>query len=117
MQTGGYWLIIGRRKEENMSELNMVVSHRLTQDEAVERIKKLLGEAKIQFADKISDLHEEWDGNTGKFNFSALGFPVSGMLTVKTSHVEISGNLPFAATFFKEKIESTLKERVERLLV
>ena len=49
-----------------MATLNMVVSHRLTQDEAVRRIKPLLGEVRNQFADKIriSDLREEWDGNT-----------------------------------------------------
>jgi len=42
---------------------------------------------------------------------------VSGTLTVKTSQVEISGNLPFAAILFKGKIESTIKDRAETLLV
>ena len=100
-----------------MPKLNMVVPHGLTQDEAVRRIKNLLDDMKTQFADKVSDLHEEWDGNIGKFNFSAMGFPVSGTLTVKTSQVEISGNLPFAAMFFKGKIESTIRDRAETLLV
>ncbi len=99
-----------------MAKLNMVISHHLTQDEAVKRIKTLLGEVKNQFADKISDLREEWDGNTGKFNFSAMGFSVSGTLTVNPSRVELSGNLPFAAVFFKGKIESKIRERAEILL-
>ena len=99
-----------------MAKLNMAVSHRLTQDEAVTRVKTLLGEVKKQFADKITDLREEWDGNRGKFSFSAMGFSVSGTLTVKSSEVELSGNLPFAASFFKEKIESTIRERAETLL-
>lgn len=99
-----------------MAKLNMAVSHRLAQDEAVTRVKTLLGEVKKQFADKITDLHEEWDGNTGKFSFSAMGFSVSGTLTVKSSEVELSGNLPFAASFFKGKIESTIRERAETLL-
>jgi hypothetical protein len=104
-------------KEEDMPKLNMAVSHSLTQDEAVKRIKNLLNDVKTQFADKISDLHEEWDGNIGKFNFLAIGFPVSGTLTVKTSQVEISGNLPFAAMLFKGKIDSVIKDRAETLLV
>ena len=99
-----------------MAKLNMAVSHRLTQDEALRRVKTLLGEVKTQFADKISDLHEEWNGNTGKFSFSAMGFSVSGTLTVNPSGVELSGNLPFAASFFKGKIEFTLRERAETLL-
>jgi hypothetical protein len=104
-------------KEEAMPKLNMAVSHNLTQDEAVRRVRNLLNDVKTHFADKISDLHEEWDGNMGKFHFSAMGFPVSGTLTVKTSQVEISGNLPFAAILFKRKIESTIKDRAEKLLV
>ncbi|MCX6813160.1 MAG: polyhydroxyalkanoic acid system family protein [Candidatus Azambacteria bacterium] len=99
-----------------MAKLNMAVSHRLTQDEAVTRVKTLLGEVKNQFADKISDLREEWNGNTGKFSFSAMGFSVSGTLTVKSSEVELSGTLPFAASFFKGKIESTIRERAQALL-
>lgn len=103
-------------KIKKMAKLNMAVSHRLSQDEALKRIKTLLGEVKTQFADKISDLREEWNGNTGKFSFSAMGFSVSGILTVNLSKVELSGNLPFAASFFKGKIESTLRERAETLL-
>ncbi len=99
-----------------MAKLNMAVSHRLAQDEALRRIKTLLGEVKNQFADKISDLREEWSGNTGTFSFSAMGFSVSGTLTVKPSEVELCGNFPFAAMFFKGKIESTIRERAETLL-
>jgi len=99
-----------------MPKVNVAVPHSLTQDEAVKRIRNLLNDVKAQFADKISDLHEEWDGNMGKFSFSAMGFPVSGTLTVKTAQVEISGDLPFAATLFKGKIESTIKNRAETLL-
>ena len=99
-----------------MAKLNMAVSHHLTQDEATRRIKSLLGEVKSQFADKISDLREEWNGNAGKFSFSAMGFAVSGTLIVKPAEVELSGNLPFAASFFKGKIESTIRERAQALL-
>lgn len=94
----------------------MTVSHRLTQDEATKRIKTLLSEVKNRFADKISDLREEWNGNTGTFSFSAMGFSVSGTLTVKSSEVELSGTLPFAAMFFKGKIESTIREQARTKL-
>lgn len=100
-----------------MPELNMAVSHNLTQDKAVERLKNLLKDVKTQFADRISDLHEEWDGNMGQFNFAAMGFPVSGTLKVMTSQVEINCNLPAAAMFFKGKIEATIKDHAEKLLV
>lgn len=102
--------------EAKMAKLNMAVSHRLRQDEAITRVRTLLGEVKNEFADRITDLHEEWNGNTGKFSFSAMGFSVSGTLTVKPSEVELSGNLPLAASLFKGKIESAIRERAETLL-
>ena len=99
-----------------MPKLYMTITHHLSQDEALKRIKGLLGDVKTQFADKISDLRERWNGNAGGFSFSAKGLSVSGTLTVKPSEVELFGDLPFAATFFRGKIESTIRERAGRLL-
>jgi hypothetical protein len=94
----------------------MSVSHRLSQDEALKRIQSLFGEVKTQFADKISNLHEEWNGSSGNFSFSAMGFSVSRTLAVRPSEVELLGDLPLAAAFFKGKIEATIRERAEALL-
>jgi hypothetical protein len=99
-----------------MPRLNLTVPHHLPQDEALKRIRGLLKDIKTQFADKISDIHEEWSGNIGTFRFSAMGFPVSGSLTVKPSAVELSGDLPLLAAIYKGKIESTIRERAETLL-
>ena len=41
-----------------MANLDVVIPHNLTQDEAIERIKKLLGEIKRKHGDRISDLKE-----------------------------------------------------------
>ena len=99
-----------------MAKLDMAISHNLPQDEAAKRIQTLLGEVKNQFADKISNLSENWDGNTGTFSFSAMGFAVSGTLTVDKQEVKLSGDIPFAARLFKGKIESKIRERAEILL-
>jgi len=99
-----------------MPKLNMKVDHHLPQVEALRRVQGLLGQVKTQFADKISELREEWNGDTGKFSFLAMGFSVSGTLSVTDNAVEIDGKLPFAVGFFKGKIESTIRERAEQLL-
>lgn len=99
-----------------MPKLNMTVDHSLTQAEALRRVKGLLGDVKIQFADRINDLKEKWTENEGEFSFDAMGFSVSGTLTVTSNTVEIYGKLPFAAAFFKGKIESTIRERAQKLL-
>jgi len=99
-----------------MANLNVSVPHKLSQDEALRRIKNLLKEVEMKFSDKISDLHERWDGNTGTFSFEVMGSSVSGALTVKGDKVEISGTIPFVMTFFRRKIEVAIKERAESIL-
>ena len=99
-----------------MATLNLTVPHRLAQDEALKRIQGLLNKVRTQFADKINDLREEWTGNVGTFRFSAMGMPMSGTLTVKTSEVEFSGDLPALAALYKSKIESTIRQQAEALL-
>lgn len=99
-----------------MPKLQMTVAHRLPQDEALKRIRGLLQNVRNQFSDKIDDLREEWSDNVGRFSFSAMGMAVSGTLTVRPSEVELSGDLPFLAALYKEKIESTIRQQAENLL-
>ncbi len=99
-----------------MPKLNMTIPHQLRQDEALKRIQSLFEEVKNQFADKISNLREEWKECTDTFSFSIMGFSVSGTLSVNPCEVNLSSNLPFAISFFKGKIESTIQERAKRLL-
>lgn len=100
-----------------MAKLDMIISHKLSEDEALKRIKGLLGEVRREYGDKITDLSEQWDGNKGFFSFSAMGFSISGSLIVRSSHIELFGKLPFAASFFKGRIETTIRERANALLV
>lgn len=99
-----------------MPKLDVSVNHRLSQEEALHRIRRLLSELKSQFGDKVTGLHEEWDGDIGKFSFSAMGFRVSGTLVIRASVVELRADLPFAATLFQGQIESVIRGRAEALL-
>jgi len=101
---------------DKMANLNLSVPHKLSQDEALWRIKTLLKEVKVGFSDKISDLCEKWDGNTGIFSFEVMGSSISGTLTVKGDKVEVSGSIPFAMTFFRRKIETTIQEKAKSIL-
>ena len=99
-----------------MANLNITIPHSLPQEEAIKRIKKLLGEMKKQYVDKISNLHEEWKGNSAKFSFSAMGSMVSGTLTVDSSQVKLEGKLPIIAMFFKGEIEKIICQQATELL-
>jgi hypothetical protein len=99
-----------------MPKLNLSVPHKLSQQDAKKRIKGLLEKVKAEHSDKFSDLREEWSDNVGAFSFSALGFSVSGTLTVTPTAVQFSGDLPFAVSLFKNKIEATIRDRATELL-
>ncbi len=99
-----------------MPKMSIVVPHKLTQEEALGRVQRLLGDMKTQYGDQISELSEQWSGNRGEFSFKAMGFATSGTLDVTPAQVEFNGSLPFAATPFKGKIESTIRDRAEKLL-
>jgi hypothetical protein len=99
-----------------MSNLMVSVSHRLSQDEALRRIRALVAQAKVQYSGKISDLHETWNGYVGAFEASGMGQKGSGTVAVNPSDVRLQITLPFAASLFKSKIESGIHETLSRIL-
>ena len=103
-------------KTSTMPSIEMSIPHKLTQEEAQRRIQELLPKMKSDFGGQVKDLREEWNGNTGKFSFTAMGFSVSGTLTVNDSSVDLDGDLPFAATLFKGKIKSVIEEKAQQIL-
>jgi hypothetical protein len=99
-----------------MPTMKVSVPHSLDPEEATRRIKNLVGDIKKQFADKVSDVKEEWNGHRGQFSFKAMGFDIAGTVDIDSREVQIKGNLPFAASFFKSRIESTIQEKARELL-
>ena len=99
-----------------MPNVKVSVPHSLPPNEAIKRIQNLVGGIKTKFADKVSDVKEQWSGNHADFSFKAMGFDVAGKVDVDDREVRIESNLPFAAMPFKSRIESTIKEKAEELL-
>ncbi|MCX6158981.1 MAG: polyhydroxyalkanoic acid system family protein [Ignavibacteriae bacterium] len=79
-------------------------------------MQTFLPQLKEQHSDKIIDLEESWNGNTGIFSFKISGFEVSGTLQVGENFVLINGELPFAAILFKGAIEETIQAKAMELL-
>ena len=99
-----------------MSKLNISVPHKLSREEATQRIKGLLSQMKREYGDSIKDLDEDWSGDFCRFRFSIMGSSITGTLDILSDEVRIDGDLPFAASFFKGKIEETIREKASDLL-
>ena len=99
-----------------MPKMSVNVPHRLGQVEALSRVQGMIGHLKQRYGDQISDLREEWNGNSGTFSLKAMGFNVSGRLVVTEGAVEMDGDLPLMAAPFKGQIEQMVRQETERLL-
>jgi hypothetical protein len=108
--------VVNKKLPNNMADLNISIPHKLSQDEARERIKNLFIDLKRDHKDKVNNIREEWNGNSGSFGFSAMGFNLSGTIDVTPSTVDISANLPMAVMLFKGQIRRLIEEKGSELL-
>jgi hypothetical protein len=99
-----------------MPNIEMNIPHSLGREEAMNRIRQLLGNVQQRFAGQVSDIQQNWTDNEGTFSFSVMNMPVSGKLTVNNNDVELDGKLPLAAVLFQGKIKSLIMEEAKKVL-
>ncbi|RYG23288.1 MAG: hypothetical protein EOO01_44405 [Chitinophagaceae bacterium] len=99
-----------------MPNIEMSIPHSIGQEEALTRIKKLIGNVQTKFAGQVKDVQEEWNGNEGAFSFSVMGMAISGKLTVNNSEVALDGKLPLAASMFQGKIKELIADEAKKVL-
>jgi hypothetical protein len=99
-----------------MPGLVVSVTHHVSQDEALRRIRSAVAQAKVKYADKINDLSDSWKGYLGAFEVSGVGQKASGTVAVNPADVTVQITLPFAASLFKSKIESGIRDTLTRIL-
>ena len=99
-----------------MASLKFEIPHQLSQEEALTRIKKLLGNLKRDQQDKISNVKEQWNNETGNFEFTAMGFDLSGVINVNADSISIDAKVPLAVTPFKGAIKQVIEKKARELL-
>ena len=99
-----------------MPSIKVAVPHKLTQEEALRRIKKAIEDTKKQNADKVGDLAESWDGYTGNFSGATLGQSLSGSVSVEPGEVIVEAKVPLMFIAFKGKLEGAARDMLTRLL-
>ena len=99
-----------------MPKFNVTVPHALSQQEATERLNRFADILREKFKDSVGDLEQNWEGNALAFRFKTFGIPISGKISVGDKDLVVNGDLPFTAMMFKGKIESSIREQLERLM-
>lgn len=99
-----------------MPKFNFELSHELTKDEVKSRLERFTEALRTKYKDQVSDLDQNWSGDTMSFGFKTMGVKLSGDMTVHDDRLVVDGELPFAAMMFKGKIESEMREQLGRLL-
>jgi Putative polyhydroxyalkanoic acid system protein (PHA_gran_rgn) len=92
------------------------VPHRLGKAEAVRRLKLGLSRAKGQFGTLLTIEHEEWSGDTLRFQMRALGQSAAGTITVLEESLLIEVTLPWLLAKVAERILPAMKKQATLLL-
>ena len=99
-----------------MPSIEMSIPHAIGQEEALNRIKKLLDNVQTRFSGQLKDVQQDWNNNEGSFSFSVMNMPVSGKLTVNNGDVALDGKLPLAASLNQGKIKEVIMEEAKKVL-
>ncbi len=99
-----------------MPKFHLEVPHNLSADEAKSRLERFVESLQAKFQDKVSDLTQAWNGNTLTFAFKTFGFKVAGAIASLDKKLDVSGDIPLTAMMFKGKIETEIREQLNRLM-
>lgn len=99
-----------------MPKFDLSVPHHLGREAALERLQGFSATLQQKHADKVSDLHQEWNGDRLDFGFKTFGIAIQGGLTVQDQAVDVDGSLPMTAAMFKGQITGAIREQLEKLL-
>lgn len=99
-----------------MPKFGVNVPHQLSREDAKSRLVRFVEMLQTNFQGKVSDVNQSWEGDTLKFSFKTFGIQLAGGIEVTDDALKLDGDLPFAAMMFKGKIESDIREQLERIV-
>lgn len=92
------------------------IPHNLGRERATELLRSFLDQVTAKYGDQLSEMRGDWTDEGLTFGFKTMGMPISGNLVVQDDQVEVKGNLPLAASFFRGRIEESIRGELQKLL-
>lgn len=98
-----------------MEPLIVTVSHSLSKDEVVRRLRPALGRT-VQMFPVLKLEHEQWAGERMDFRLKAFGQAVTGNLLVGDKAVRVEVTLPWLLQKFADAVRESITLRAQVLL-
>ncbi len=98
--------------------MKIIYVHKLSIEEAHERLNKLLINMQKEHADMIRNPKIEWDATKThmKFSVEISIFSIDGYMHLQEQEVVIEGNIPLILKGYSNKIEDIIKAELIKLL-
>jgi hypothetical protein len=99
-----------------MPVLNISIPHFLPKEEAIFRMKRLIGDLRIRFSEEIQDGRETWQANKAHFDLTVRGMHFSGTMEVLEHEVLIALEHPPEAAPLMSHLEAHFRNMAETIL-
>jgi len=96
--------------------MHVIIKHNFKKEEAINRVKKALTEARSQAAGHIEGAEERWEGDTLNFAFTLQGKKITGTLDVRDQEFELNAKLPLLWRMFEGRLEKMIQEQAGQFL-
>ena len=96
--------------------MNVKFPHKFSKQEAIDRVKHILADAKPKLGDKGEITEERWEGDTLHFAFDAQSQHISGALEVRDTEYEINAKLPLMMRLFEGRLEKMIMDQASQML-
>jgi hypothetical protein len=96
--------------------ITVTIPHRLTQDEARQRLQDGIAKLRTQFGGQATAIQETWTDNQLDFRLTAMGQTVTGRIDVMPSAVKLEVNLPWLLAAFANKIRPQIEQQGRKML-
>jgi putative polyhydroxyalkanoate system protein len=95
--------------------MRIAIPHQTTKTKARHTIETKVTKLLSQLGGHVTDLEQEWVGDTLEFKGKARGFHIEGTVEVTDDEIVVNGKLPFMAKPFEPKIREAVKKEAESL--
>jgi hypothetical protein len=95
--------------------MHVEIPHKLSQTEAIDKVKKSLEETRPKLDGQAVIEKEEWHDNTLDFGVLVQGQRITGSLEVQEKNFVLDAKLPLLWRMFEGRIQKTIEEQIKTL--